>query len=181
MSPLRGDPWAALAPGRAEAMSAAALRRVLATTRPSRPSRQRWVVAFVVLGASFALAALGDATRAREVPAPVPAVPAVPAPAPKPRVPSVEPSAPPLVPVSEAPRRPLGPPVKRAQLGVKRADDALAAESKLLLEALRALRVEKNPKAALAKLDAYALEFPKGTLKDEADALRREATRGDAP
>ncbi len=55
------------------------------------------------------------------------------------------------------------------------ANDALDAEARLLLTALRQLRVEHDADAALKTLALHAAQFPDGTLKSEADAARTEA------
>jgi tetratricopeptide (TPR) repeat protein len=62
---------------------------------------------------------------------------------------------------TRAPARPVG--------------DALAAESGLLGEALRALRQAQDPTLALATLDRYRRQFPRGQLRVEAEVARVDA------
>jgi len=174
----KGDVWAALSPEAAEQLAAKALRGVRETQR-GRTTRQRWVIALAVLGSSLALAALGNAVQKKtEPPSPLvgeragvrgPSVEEAP------RV--IEP-APIETPVAApepapAPKRFAKP---RPAAEPQPQPDILAAESQLLLTALQQLRNEHNPAAALETLDAYAAQFPNGTLKDEAEALRKEAS-----
>lgn len=54
-------------------------------------------------------------------------------------------------------------------------ESALGAESKLLATALRQLRRERDPRAALATLDSHDARFPHGALAGEVRAARIEA------
>jgi hypothetical protein len=54
-------------------------------------------------------------------------------------------------------------------------ESALGAESKLLAEALRQLRGQRDPRAALATLDSHDARFPHGALAAEVRAARIEA------
>ena len=54
-------------------------------------------------------------------------------------------------------------------------ESPLAIESRLLGQALLALRQDRDPKLALQRLDDYASRFPRGSLHDEAQAARVDA------
>ncbi|MES1210381.1 MAG: tetratricopeptide repeat protein [Pseudomonadota bacterium] len=52
---------------------------------------------------------------------------------------------------------------------------SLAAESELLLRALHRLRRERDPAGCLRELDRYAIQFPSGDLRHEAERTRIDA------
>lgn len=54
-------------------------------------------------------------------------------------------------------------------------EGTLGAESRLLATALRQLRQQHNAREAIATLDAYSAQFPRGVLLEEARAARIEA------
>ena len=168
------------------------------------PPRRRRIPRLVIVGTaslvlcSFAAAAVYTVASAREpepaatpmrveTPPPVPAiaprepatppVPVVPAPAP-PRAPvanrrHVRPPAPAAIAPIPAIEAPPPAPVPQA-VDAAPDDAALAAESLLIATSLRQLRKDHAPKAALATLDRYADEFPRGTLLQEARTTRVE-------
>lgn len=188
-----GDPWASISDQRAASVGAAALARVR-DERVPRPKPRRLVLVMAALASSLALAAIGRQVVQQWVQEPVVPVRVAPAPKPVPEVvaPLPEPgTVPPSPPVEERPevrepvraakKLPLTPtlPPTRGE-GALPATDALDAEAKLLLTALRQLKIERNPEAALATLDEHAARFPEGAMKEEAAAARREAEEAKA-
>jgi hypothetical protein len=182
-----GDPWALVSEQQAQLLGMSALARV--RERSSRKGSRALAIAFAVIASSAALAAVGRVVlMPRAAPPPVlapaptrieaPPVVAPPAPAP---VTEAEPQPPVAAPVPAAApphveRKPRPAAVKSAPAPPPSSEDsALAAEAKLLLEALNQLRVEGDPDAALATLDAHDSQFPEGALKEEAAAARAEA------
>ncbi len=165
---------------------------------PRRPASLalRAAVALVVLlvgGGAFARATLGRwpvwMVRAYEriVPAAAPAVPAGPAAT---RAGPILPAAAPLVaPPAPAPEAaqvfppvalpvPVTPPAAHAPVGVarpRRSAPAAGEDSTPVLEAMRALRRERDPVRARALLATYLDRHPSGTLAEEALALSIEA------
>jgi hypothetical protein len=99
------------------------------------------------------------------------APPALPAPA-HPLVPALAP--PPLpAPATAASPSPWYPPAPvRAPV---RPPSVLGAEARLVREALESLRRERQPAAALARLDEHRERFPRGLLRADADLLRVDA------
>jgi hypothetical protein len=175
----RADPWAAMAPGEAERLGRWAMERV--SRRRAPRWRQRAAIAAVMVGSSIAFAALVDRLR----PAPPSAItpsararPEVAAPAVEVAAPRVEVRAAAEPTPARAKRLvepPTIPPAAEKPPAREAPESPLAAEARLVLTALKQLRIEGNPDAALATLDAYDARFPAGTLRADAQAARSEA------
>lgn len=69
----------------------------------------------------------------------------------------------------------LGSPAGGADLAASAPTSSLAAESELLLRALHRLRRERDPAGCLRELDRYAIQFPSGDLRHEAERARIDA------
>lgn len=161
----RGDAWATLSADQTDRLAAEALAGM------SQRKTQRGLKLMLGLGAAFALSSAALAavawSRAGTPPPPAPQQTHAPAVSPTP------PSPPPVV--ESPPAAPLpAPPAPKLRTPAP-APSTLGAESKLLMTALRQLRVEADPDAALATLDDYEGRFPAGALKKEAAAAREEA------
>jgi tetratricopeptide (TPR) repeat protein len=78
------------------------------------------------------------------------------------------------LPVAE-PRRARPTPPARARVAAAPSEDPVVAESRLLADALQALRQRRDPLAALGALDEYERRFPSGALAPEAAAARVDA------
>lgn len=165
-------------------LSAEALARIEAGIEARlapRPGHMpRWVkavVAGVVLaGAPALMVAVMRWTRP-EAGVPPPAVAPAPVAAPPPAAAPPAPApleialpAPGLAPAPSAVRSARPPAPAPAE-----PESALAAESRLLSEALQRLRQQRDPQGALGTLDAYDGRFPAGQLRSEARVARIEA------
>ncbi|HET6281513.1 MAG TPA: hypothetical protein VFH73_11110 [Polyangia bacterium] len=85
-------------------------------------------------------------------------------------------AAPRAVSLAHAPTaRRSGPASSRSTDGEAVAEDPVVAESRLLAQALAALRQERDPQRALHALDQYDRRFPSGSLSPEATAARIDA------
>jgi hypothetical protein len=170
----RADPFAALSPRQLERLGLAALAGAERRLAPSWSRKA--ALAFALVLSSAALAAFAryttsseggtliDATRGGAALVPrTERPPAPPEPAPVPEAPVQRPA--PVV------RKP--PPAAAAEK--TDSTTGLGEEAELLLTALRQLRVDSDPKAALSTLDLYDQKFPQGALREDADAARREA------
>jgi hypothetical protein len=156
----------------------------------TRRRRRSLVLAALVVG----LGGVGWATMGGQQVGPPPAgptetielvPPAAPAPTPAPAPAAVAPAGPvppavspsvPVTPEIPAIRRPV--PASRSAKATQPAPVAPSAapsEVSLLAQAYRHLRVDRDAGAALKRLDEYAVHFPAGALRLEAEVARVEA------
>ena len=84
-------------------------------------------------------------------------------------------AAPPAVSLAHAATARRGPASSRSSDVEAVTDDPVVAESRLLAQALAALRQERDPQRALHALDQYDRRFPSGSLSPEATAARIDA------
>ncbi len=167
---------AALPDPRGLSPSAFARIRARLDAEPARRFRALHVVFAALLLATSGFAGTALFERARQAASPAPLGASAPV-----LVRTVPPaptvSAAPTAPVRAEPAHPLASdaPAPAAAARSSEGPGPLARESKLLAEAVTALRKERNPARALALLDEYRASFPQGTLAGEATVTRIEA------